>query len=465
MATSVISQDLASLHDGLAGKVAEAAESLQVPGVAVGIYRDGAEDYVFHGVTSVDNPLEVNEKTLFQIGSTGKTYTATALMRLAEQERVGLDNRVREYVPELELGDQDAAARVTVHQLLNHTAGWQGDIFDNVGDGEDCLARYVEHMATLDQVSPLGSTFSYNNAAVALAGRVIEKVTGRVFEDAIKELVLAPLGLDHSHYYLNDVMTERFAVGHLNREDVLEVAHPWHMPRCVNPMGGLASTAADQVRYARFHLGDGRAHDGSEVLRRASLDLMKVPTVQIPSGVPADAVGLSWLIRDIEDTRMVGHGGATVGQLSAFQMIPAKDFAFTILTNSSPKGGELLKEISRWVLETYVGVIEPADAEPLSLTSDQLQEYAGDYATEASTITVRVDGDHLVAKSEVDPAEWAKISNDPPVESPPLNVKLLADDLAIVVDGPSKGAKFLFVRESGKITGVNLGRLAKKRGD
>ena len=127
--------------------VSEAAERLAVPGVAVGVYHAGEEHYAFHGVTSLENPLPVDEHTLFQFGSTGKTFTATAIMRLVDQGRVDLDATVRTYLPELRLQDEDVAQRVTVLQLLNHTAGWSGDVFENTGDGDDALARYVEAMA------------------------------------------------------------------------------------------------------------------------------------------------------------------------------------------------------------------------------------------------------------------------------------------------------------------------------
>ncbi|MHB8507265.1 MAG: serine hydrolase domain-containing protein [Candidatus Dormibacteria bacterium] len=461
MASTVL--DPSALKTELEAKVREAAERHNVPGVAVGILSEGRETYVYHGVTSVENPLPVDEHTMFQIGSTGKTFTATAMMRLVEQGKVDLDAPVRKYVPELQLKDEDTAATVTVRQLLNHTAGWQGDVFENVGDGDDCLEKYVAHMATLEQVSPLGSTFSYNNAAVALAGRVIEKVTGQVFEAAMTDLVLKPLGLKESLYSPTEIMTRRFAAGHTNREGEIEVSRPWAMPRSVNPMGGLSSTAKDQVRYARFHLGDGRTPEGERVLSQESLDLMKTPTVAIPAGTPGNHVGLSWLIRDIDGKRLVGHGGATVGQLSAFQTVPEVGFVITILTNSSPKGAELYKELMEWALEAYVGIVEPADPEPLELSPAELAEYAGVYATEASMVMVTVDGDHLVVNSEVIPEEWAKISNDPAPVSPPTNVRLLPGDLGMVTDGPSKGGKFLFVREGGKITGVNMGRLAKRR--
>jgi CubicO group peptidase (beta-lactamase class C family) len=179
-------------------RLAEGAERLAVPGVAAGIYQAGREEYSFHGVTSIENPLPVDDGTMFQLGSIGKTYTATALLRLVERGELELDAPVRRYVPELRLKDEAVASSVTLLQLLNHTAGWQGDLMDDTGDGDDALARYVERMAGIEQEFPLGTAVAYNNASLSLAGRVIEKVTGRTYEQAVKELLFEPLGLEHS---------------------------------------------------------------------------------------------------------------------------------------------------------------------------------------------------------------------------------------------------------------------------
>src|SRR5438067_12223737 len=111
----------------LQDQVTALADELAVPGVAVGVLHEGEEHYAFHGVTSIENPLPVDESTLFQFGSTGKTFTSTAIMRLVEQGKVSLDAPVRTYVPELRLKDEDVARSVTVLQLLNHTAGRPGD--------------------------------------------------------------------------------------------------------------------------------------------------------------------------------------------------------------------------------------------------------------------------------------------------------------------------------------------------
>ena len=100
------------MDSALQPKLTELASELEVPGVAVGVLLDGQEEYAFHGVTSVENPLPVDETTLFQIGSTGKTYTATAILRLVEQGDVDLRGPVRTHLPEFTVSDEDAAGQV-----------------------------------------------------------------------------------------------------------------------------------------------------------------------------------------------------------------------------------------------------------------------------------------------------------------------------------------------------------------
>ncbi|HEX4222860.1 MAG TPA: serine hydrolase domain-containing protein, partial [Pseudonocardiaceae bacterium] len=313
--------------------VIERASALGVPGVAVGVHDDGVEHHAFHGVTSVENPLPVDANTLFQFGSTSKTYTATAIMRLVDQGRVALDALVRTYVPELKLKDESVAEHVTVLHLLNHTAGWDGDYHRNTGTGDDALARYVAGMAGIDQVNPLGAEASYNNASLSLAGHLIANVTGHTYEQAMQELILTPLGLDHTYFFPQDVMTRRFAVGHNNTSDgTVTVARPWALPRSANPAGGLSATVADQLAWARFHLNDGRTDTGEQLLDPELVRAMREPTVRMPGNALGDAVGISWLLVRRGDVLLVRHGGTTIGQHSAFLLVPERRFGIAVLT-------------------------------------------------------------------------------------------------------------------------------------
>ena len=446
------------------------AAAVEVPGVAVGILHGGREEYAFHGVTSVENPLEVDQDTLFQFGSTGKTFTSTALLRLIEQGHFALDTRVKELLPELRLQDSHAEEHVTVLQLTNHTAGWSGDVFTPTGDGDDALARFVEKLAEVEQVTPLGESVSYNNAALSVAGRIIEKVTGLTYEQAVRELIFEPLGMTHSFFFPNEVMTRRFVVGHEQHPDgSITVARPWALPRNGNPAGGISANAADQIAWARFHLGDGTAPDGSRVLSEDLLKRMQEPTVAMPGSALGDHVGISWLLRDVDGVRLVGHGGTTTGQHSTFLMVPERDFAIISMTNCGPNGPMFNDELVNWALEAYLGVHD-VDPEPLTLGDAALEEYAGHYATIAVDVHITADNGRLLIGTEIKPEVLAQLresGTEVDEEQPPIPIGLLPGDgdRYIVTDGPAKGMKGYFARGAdGAITGAHVGgRMATRQ--
>jgi CubicO group peptidase (beta-lactamase class C family) len=443
-------------------------EALAVPGVAVGVYHGGVEHYAFHGVTSVENPLPVNDVTLFQFGSTGKTYTATAMLRLVELGMVDLDAPVRRYIPELRLKDEAVAEKVTVLQLFNHTAGWSGDLMDDTGDGDDALEKYVANMATIEQVTPLGSTVSYNNASLSLAGHVIARVMESTYEAAIKELLFVPLGLENTFFFMNEIMTRRFAAGHSQKPDgTISVARPWALPRGGAPAGGMSANAEDQIKWAKFHLGDGKGADGTQVLSKELLDRMKEPTAEMKGSALGDYVGISWLLRDIDGVRLVGHGGTTNGHHSDFLMVPEKDFAVISMSNCGPNGPQLNDQITKWALESYIGVIDK-DPEPIDAPADALAAYTGRYETIAATVDITAEGHRLMLNVKMKP-EMAKIlqeQGEEVEEQPPIPVGLLPGDgdRYIVTDGPAKGMKGYFARnDNGDVEGAHVGgRLATK---
>lgn len=446
------------LQEFLTAKAAE----LGVPGGAAGVVVDGREVTAFHGVTSVENPLDVDERTLFQFGSTGKTYTATAMMRLVDRGEVDLDAPVRHYLPELELKDAEALEKVTVLQLFNHTAGWQGDAIKDTGDGDDALASYVADMADLDQVSPLGSTVSYNNASLSLAGHLIATVMGTTYEKAIKQLLLDPLGMDMTFFTPNDVMSRRFSVGHTRHDDGrTTVNRPWAMPRSAAPAGGMSATVGDQLTWARFHLGDGTAKDGTRVLPAELVARMQHPTVETPGSALGDAVGIGWLLKDIAGTRLVGHGGTTNGQHSDFSMVPGRGFAVTSLSNCGPNGAQLNHAVTAWALEHYLGLKE-AELVASDRTDEELAEFTGSFDTIALEVEVTARDGALDAAVSYKPETLRALreaGDDEPEEQPPFRLGMVAGtDQYVITEGPAKGMRGYFSRDaSGRVDGVHLG--------
>jgi CubicO group peptidase (beta-lactamase class C family) len=442
------------------------ATEFGIPGVAVGVWVDGQGHFACHGVTSIDNPLPVDQDTLFLLGSISKTYTATALMRLVVEGRVELDAPVRRYVPELVLADEQAAAEVTVLNLLNHTSGLDWDLLIETGEGDDALAVYVAKLAELKLVAPPGARTSYSQAGYSLLGRVIEKVAGMPYEKAIASLVFEPLGLSHSFFAAEDVMTRRFVVGHNRSEDgTLSVSRLWRGPRARNPGAGIASSAADQLRWARFHLGDGRAESGVRVLPAEVLHRMKESTAALRGSTLGDALGIGWFLRDVDGVRTVGHAGSAIGQFAEFLTVPERDFAVIALSNAGPDGIPFNQAVVRWALDSYLGV---ADRDPAPLPYDEARagEVVGNYENDAMTLMIGTDGAGLTLEVLLKPEVRAALDTDPGPDYAPFDFGLLPGDPDeyIITSGAFKGQRGFFTRdESGAVVGVDLaGRLFKR---
>jgi CubicO group peptidase (beta-lactamase class C family) len=425
--------------------VSSLADELEVPGVAVGLLHDGQEEHAFHGVTSVDNPLPVDERTLFLCGSTTKTFTATALMLLVDEGRLELDDPVRAHLPEFRVEDEGAASSVTVLQLLNHTAGWDGDFFKNTGDGDDALARYVAAMADLRQLAPPGAAVSYNNASFAVVGRLVEKLSGMPYEAALRTLLLEPLDLDDTLLFSRDLMTRRCAIGHQRLQDGSAAIQPYGLPRAENAVGGLATTSRDLISWARFHLQDGRS-----VVRQ-----MREPTVEAPGWSSGDAVGLSWLLDEVEGLHVVGHGGAMPGQLSLFKMVPERGFALAVCTNCHPTGGAFNERLMRWAWETVLDA-PIGEPETAARTADEVQPFCGTYETVANIVTVAPEGDGISLEVVDRPEVLEELGLDPEQEPPvPFLFRSGDGDRILCPTGVYRGSRGFFVRSGGDVTALN----------
>jgi CubicO group peptidase (beta-lactamase class C family) len=376
-----------SLVRELDAKIRADMATYAIPGVAVGLLWRGVPYVQGYGVTDIDNPVPVDGDTGFRVASTTKTFTGTAVMRLVERRLINLDAPVVRYLPDLRTADPSVARRVTVRQLLNHTAGWLGDYFLDTGEGRDAMARYVAGLVDVPQLTPPGEVFAYNNAALGVAGRLIEVVTGQPYETALHEEVLGPLGLAHSVVSTLPPAGLSVAASHdfLDGAAVSEPSY-FRLWRSLHALGGLISSARDQLRWARFHLGDGTVpgSGSARLLTRDSVRAMR--SHPGPGGtlfVELEGVGITWMLRpSAQGVRVVQHGGDWAGQHSGFLMVPERDFALTVLTNSET-GPALLEDLftGDWALQRFAGVSNlPANLHPLSRR--KLADYEGTYTQE-----------------------------------------------------------------------------------
>jgi CubicO group peptidase (beta-lactamase class C family) len=455
---STLAADASPEFRAVAEALMTAMRDSRIPGAALGILAGDREEHAVFGVASLSSLQPVTPATLFQIGSLSKTYTATAIWRLIDEGALALDAPVRTYLPTLRLSDETTAATVTVANLLDHTAGWYGDDMFDTGSDADALARYLaERLPMQPQLFPCGAFFSYNNAAFQLLGRLLEVATGAPYNEAMERLLLRPLGLADTllerEAVLRRAYTDGHAAGPINDRDVVAVQTPLWLPRNMDPAGGIWSTTRDVLRYARLHLGADAASERASIVQPASLRRMQAPVVPVP-GLPL-WMGLDWFSQEVDGVRAIMHNGDTFGQHTVFLAVPERGFAVTLLLNVQPSvAAELVvlaEALARYPglegLSGQVGltgaVLAPEDAEPVTLTPQQLAVYAGRYVDPGQTDTYRLTADGLERTIEMtrEPGSL-EVSIEPPPPGP-VPIAFLAEDSAV-----AGGGRLPFVRNT-----------------
>lgn len=390
-------QNLDDTRAWLAEHVPALLETYDVPAAGWAVLHDGQVVDGAAGVLSRTTGVEATPDAVFQIGSITKLWTSSLVMQLADEGAIALDAPVRTYLPEFRIRDEDAAAEITVRQLLSHTAGFEGDIFTDTGVGDDCIEKYLGVLHDVPQLFSPGEQFSYNNAGYCVLGRLVEVLREKPYDVCLREHLIAPLGLAHTATSPYEAIMFRAAVGHIQPEPGkgYEPAPFWAMARSNSPAGSmLAMRARDLVGFARMHLEDGRAGDGTQVLAPGTPARMQRREVDLPDlGLMGSSWGLGFERFDTPGGDIVGHDGSTIGQNAFLRMVPDAGVAVALLTN----GGEsfaLYRDFVDHVLEQLTDVRLPALPEPPADPQRiDASRFVGTYSAEVFDLTVSQDDD------------------------------------------------------------------------
>ncbi|SNY37727.1 Dipeptidyl aminopeptidase/acylaminoacyl peptidase [Paractinoplanes atraurantiacus] len=331
-----------------------------LPGAVLGISRGEEQIEVAYGVVNADTGVETTTDSVFQIGSISKVWTATLVQQLADEGKLELDAPIVDVLPELALADPGVTAKLTMRHLLTHTSGIDGDVFTDTGRGDDCLEKYVTGLRDVAQNHPLGATWSYCNSGFSLAGRVVEKLTGGTWDQAVQERIIKPLGLRRTGTLPEEALLHRAAAGHVPGPKVAPV---WTLPRALGPAGLITSTAADLLAFARLHLAGGLAPDGTRLISEAGAAAMAAEQVELPEKhTLGDSWGLGWIRFGWDGHRLIGHDGNTIGQSAFLRLLPEQGLAVTLLTNGEG-ARDLYQDLFSEILAEVAGVAMP---EPLT---------------------------------------------------------------------------------------------------
>ncbi|MGO4456524.1 serine hydrolase domain-containing protein [Streptomyces sp. M-16] len=363
-----------------------------VPGASLALLVDGTVHELASGVLHRGTGVEATTDTVFQMGSIAKVYTATLIMQLAESGELDLDAPVVDVLPEFSVADPEATRAITTRQLLSHTGGLTCDFTHDSGRGDDCLAKYVEAAKGVALDCPPGTAISYSSVGYNVLGRIIEVVTGKVWDQALKDLLLTPLGLTHTMTLPEEALRFRAAMGHLGEpgQDP-DPAPEWDMmPRSAGPYGRVIATAGDLARLARMHLAGGVAEDGTRILSEQAVALMQRRVVDCPDKwtVSSDGWGLGWTLYDWNGVQGYGHDGASIGQYGYLRVVPSAGVAVALLTNG---GGarEVYAALYRELLAELAGVTMPEPfAPPAQPPVVDFAPLVGTYRREGVVITV-----------------------------------------------------------------------------
>jgi CubicO group peptidase (beta-lactamase class C family) len=341
------------------------------------------------GVANVETGAPVSPDMLFHIGSLTKLFTASALVILAEEGKIKLDAPIANYAR----GLSPRLARVTAHELLSQTSG----IKDQPGDyglhDETALADYARSLTDDYSLIGPGKAFSYSNPGFALAGYVIEQVSGRPFADQMNEVLFKPLGLSRTVLRPTEAITYPLATGHKAQgQERPTVVRPLADDTRLWPAGYIFSTLNDLSRFVIALLNVGKV-DGKQVLPPSLVTKLFTPHIDIPTNVFEEGkYGYGLFIHKYRGLQVFEHGGSLPGYSCELRIVP--DHRFAIITLINKDGGRLSKTIDK-ALELMLPVkakAEPSPVQSLQMSEEEMAGYVGSYSNRWAIEILMRDG-------------------------------------------------------------------------
>ncbi|HEU4872642.1 MAG TPA: serine hydrolase [Pyrinomonadaceae bacterium] len=324
--------------------VNKAIKDWGVPGVAIAIIKDDrvvlAKGF---GVRELDKPAPVDEHTLFAIGSSSKAFTAASIAMLVDEGKLKWDDPATKHLPGFQLFDPYSTRELTITDLLSHRSGLtRGDLlwYASAHDRNEVLRR----VRYLKPSWSLRSRYGYQNIMFLAAGQIIPSITGKTWDEFIRDRIFTPLGMKSSttsiKAFAAPANVANVASPHSKLNDRIQ-AVSWRNIDNIAPAGSINSNVSDMAQWVRLHLGGG-VYQNQRLLSAASIKEMQVPqTIIRLEGMQASlypeahflTYGLGWFLSDYRGKKVVEHGGAIDGMRAQVAMIPEEKLGVVILTN------------------------------------------------------------------------------------------------------------------------------------
>ncbi len=323
------------LADDIDNYIRQEMKDNKIPGLSLGIVEDNTVVYIKgFGLASVKKGTVVSTKTVFDLASCSKSFTALAVLLLWHDGLIDIDKPYKQYIPEFKLDDNGAANVITIRELLNQTSGLPGTFSEPVAyhQGSDAMKELIVAVQKVGINRPPGSSFEYTNLNYALLGALVERVSGVLFEDYVNEHIFMPLGMRDSTLSPEVAAKLDRADGHqLFLGKVVTRNVPVY--RSMTPAGWVMSTAEDMCRWLEINLSDGKL-DGVQVMPADVIRLMHGTEVTITKEGEVAGYGMGWFTNTTDDmTPVLWHGGDTPNFLADMILLPKQDIGIIMLVN------------------------------------------------------------------------------------------------------------------------------------
>ena len=325
-------------------------------GFSIGVIKNG-EVLAAKGYGKKNDTDPVDADTMMPIGSATKSFTSLLLGILAEEGKVSWDTPVISYLPSLKLYDPYVTEHVTLRDLMCHRTGIAAYDAQSIYAVTENRMDMIPQLAYLQPQYDFRAGFKYSNQMVMLAGCVAEAVTGKSWEELVKERILEPLGMNDTVLSVTQ-MGENRSLGYVATPQG-NLAQPYLDLKAVGPAGAICSTVKDMMKYMKFQLSDG-TWNGMKICEKATLDEVHKPQFlgspylfALPE-ITETTYGLGWFTDLYRGRRMWSHGGNTLGFSALMTLLPCEDLGIIVLSNGTTNF--LANAVTYEIMDDFLGV-------------------------------------------------------------------------------------------------------------
>lgn len=362
--------------------IARQLDEYHIAGAAISIVQDGkivlAQGY---GYADIEKQIPVSpDETIFRIGSTSKLFTWTAVMQLAEQGKIDLNADVNTYLPDFQI-PATYPEPITMLNLLSHTAGFEERATGIESSGPDKMISLHDYLASFmpDRVRPPGELSTYSNYGAALAGYIVEAVSGLSFEHYIETFIFKPLSMAHSTFRqpLPPDLADHLAISYSYNGGFWKGV--FRYPNLI-PAATMSSTAQDMSNFTIAQL-QGGSFQNSQILKPATVALMH--TQSFTNDKRLDGFTYGFIEETVNGMRVLWHGGDIGNWHSVLALVPDENLGFFVNYNSN-EGLQAISETYYAILNTYFPNLNESKQTPIVMLSQDSVEVAGEYRSTRS---------------------------------------------------------------------------------